>query len=363
MVASAKPGQTILFRTRDAADYIGTVDSQTEKVPERGEANFGRGLPLTGPVHIEGSKAGDVLAFTITRIKPGRHAWTGTSPGGFAVDLMGPERKRVKWNLDDGYATSDDIPGIKIPDRSFPGAVTTMPDQVTLKKMLKREQILKAVGGSVGSANINFASPAEICGPNGRNHDECLRTGPPREHGGNMDIRYLGTGVTIYLPCYIDGCGLAIGDLHFAQGDGEVSGAAMEMSADVWGTTEIIKNGPDLSHGPHYSGPSTLLDIPSTKFYAVTGFPFKNKGFVPPRMQYLESAKVADLENLSSDINLAARNALDGIVKYIMTTYGYSKPQAYIIASVAVDIRIGQLVDTPNVGVTAVLPLDIFESQ
>ena len=80
-------------------------------------------------------------------------------------------------------------------------------------------------------------------------------------------------------------------------------------------------------------------------------------------MEYLQSAKVADLVNLSNDINLAARNALDGIVDYIVATYGYDRPQAYIIASVAVDLRIGQLVDVPNVGVTAVLPLDIFEGK
>ena len=80
-------------------------------------------------------------------------------------------------------------------------------------------------------------------------------------------------------------------------------------------------------------------------------------------MEYLKSAKAADLANLSNDINLAARNALDGIVDYIVATYGYNRLQAYVIASVAVDLRIGQLVDTPNVGVTAVLPLDIFDHK
>ena len=70
-----------------------------------------------------------------------------------------------------------------------------------------------------------------------------LRTIPPREHGGNMDIRYLQAGVSAYLPCFADGCGLAIGDLHHAQSDGEVSGTATEMYADVWVTTEPVKRG------------------------------------------------------------------------------------------------------------------------
>jgi formamidase len=205
------------------------------------------------------------------------------------------------------------------------------------------------------------ARPAPLCGEDGAASDACLRTIPPREHGGNMDIRYLKTGVSIYLPCYMDGCGLAIGDLHYAQGDGEVSGTAIEMSADVWLTTEVLKDGPDLARGPHYEGAATLLDIPSRRFYAVTGFPIKAAGTIPPDMAYLESSKVADLENLSKDISLAARNAVDGIVDYIVATYGYDRHQAYIIASVAVDVRIGQLVDVPNYGVTAILPLDIFE--
>jgi len=175
-----------------------------------------------------------------------------------------------------------------------------------------------------------------------------------------MDIRYLGVGVSIYLPCYLPGCGLSIGDLHYAQGDGEVSGTALEMDATVTLTVEVIKDGPDLARGPHYEGSSTLLDIPSRSFYATTGFPIKERGEVPPDMQYLESAKVADLENLSKDISLAARNALLEMIDYISETYGYSREQAYIIASVAVDLRIGQLVDAPNVGVTAILPLDIF---
>ena len=361
MTARAKPGQTILFRTRDAADILDTVDSQTDVMGERGEEwHFGRVHPMTGPVYIEGAHAGDVLAFTILKIKPGKHAYTNT--GGFAYDLMGPGTLSASWHLNDDFAVSEDLPGVKIPNASFPGVVTTMPDRENLKKMLAREKALLEAGGNVNPPITDLASPAAVCGPNGSFPDECLRTIPPREHGGNMDIRYLQAGVTIYLPCYIDGCGLAVGDLHFAQGDGEVSGTAIEMSADLWGVTEVLKNGPDLSHGPHYSGPSSLLDIPSTKFYAVTGFPLKEKGSVPPRMEYLRSAKVADLTNLSNDINLAARNALDGIVDYIMATYGYDRLQAYIIASVAVDLRIGQLVDAPNVGVTAILPLDIFEN-
>ncbi len=64
-----------------------------------------------------------------------------------------------------------------------------------------------------------------------------------------MDIRYLGVGVTIYLPCYLDGCGLAIGDVHFAQGDGEISGTAIEMDSDTMVTTEVITGRASIDAG------------------------------------------------------------------------------------------------------------------
>jgi formamidase len=105
------------------------------------------------------------------------------------------------------------------------------------------------------------------------------------------------------------------------------------------------------------------MDIPSRRFYATTGFPLKEAGDVPPDMRYLESVVVADLQNLSKDVSLAARNALLEMIEYIVTTYGLTPEQAYVVASVAVDLRIGQLVDAPNVGLTAILPLDIFEPR
>ena len=172
-----------------------------------------------------------------------------------------------------------------------------------------------------------------------------------------MDIRHLGIGVSVYLPCQVAGCGLTVGDLHYAQGDGEVSGTAIEMSADVTLTTELISGHASLAVGPHYEGDASLLDIPSQRFYAVTGLPLKTSGSSYPACN-TSTAVSDDLENLSNDLDLAARNAVDGIIEYIMAHYGYSRNQAYVIASVAVDLRISQLVDTPNV--TAILPLDIF---
>ncbi len=362
MVARADPGERIVFVGRDAMDlHLDPNEFSSARFAPR----EGSGIvhPLTGPVHITGALAGDVLAVTIEHMKPGSVGWTDASSFGFAGDQFGTDERFIVWRINDKFAVSDALLGIKIPNASFPGVVTTLPGHEQLKKILARETELLEAGGVVMGPDPVEAEPASICGTEGTRASECLRTIPPREHGGNMDIRYISTGATVYLPCYIDGCGLAVGDFHYAQGDGEVSGTAIEMDGEMTVTTRIIKDGPDLTYGPHYEGPSSLLGIPSERFYAVTGFPLKDKGTVPAHLAYLASSKVAGLSNLSNDINLAARNALAAIIDYIVAEYGYDRTQAYMIASVAVDLRIGQLVDVPNVGVTAILPLDIFDEN
>ena len=359
MAAQADPGQTIVFRTRNAGDFH--VDPSSTYDDPRGAEPYTTAVhPLTGPVHINGANPGDVLAVTILDIDPSDYGYTRIVGIGFVNDqIAGPAQ--ALWRLDRQAAVTDDIPGVRIPNASFPGIVTVLPGSEPHHAMVAREAELAAQGGAVNLPNPMYAVPAALCGPEGSGRDECLRTGPPREHGGNMDIRYLGVGVTIYLPCQVEGCGLAIGDVHFAQGDGEVSGTAIEMDADVTVTTRVISDGPGLPRGPHYEGPARLLDIPSRRFYATTGFPLKREGDVPPDMAYLASAKIAGLENLSKDISLAARNALLEMIDYMVANHGLTREQAYLVASVAVDLRIGQVVDVPNVGVTAILPLDIFE--
>jgi formamidase len=304
--------------------------------------------------------AGDVIAVTIEDIVPGNVGYTSASNFGFAADAVGTEDRFIVWQLNERFAESEALPGVRIPNGSFPGVIATLPSEALLAEVLEREQALADVGGTVYLPDTELAEPSSLCGEEGTRAGECLRTIPPREFGGNMDIRYLREGVTVYLPCHVDGCGLSIGDFHYAQGDGEVAGTAIEMDADITVTVGIVDEPPAMPHGPHYEGPAAALAIPSERFYAVTGFPFKEKGEIPREIAYLADAKVAELTNLSNDINLAARNALVAMIDHIESRYGYDRTQAYMIASVAVDLRIGQLVDAPNVGVTAILPLDIF---
>jgi formamidase len=359
MVAKADPGERIVFLGRDAFDLTLDPDkfSSAKSIPREG---VGIVHALTGPVFINGAEAGDVLAVTIQAMEPDKVGWTKAGPFGFAGDQFGTDERFIVWRINDDYAVSDALPGVRIPNASFPGVVTTLPGEKLLADVLARETQLLESGGVVMNPDPDEAYPAMLCGVEGTKPSECLRTIPPREHGGNMDIRYITTGTTVYLPCYIDGCGLAVGDFHYAQGDGEVAGTAIEMGGKMTVTARIVEDPPNLSRGPHYEGPVSVLGIPSKRFYAVTGFPLKEKDSVPANLAYLDSKKIAGLRNLSSDINLAARNALAAMIDYIVSEYGYDRTQAYMIASVAVDMRIGQLVDVPNVGVTAVLPLDIF---
>ena len=358
MIARAEPGQAILFRTRNASDF--DLDPAAPPDP-RARGPYGATVhPLTGPVHINGARRGDALAVTIEKVSPGAFGYTQIGGIGLISDLItGPYR--VLWRLDGKFARSDSLPGVAIPNRSFPGVVTVLPDADTHSSALTREAALKEAGGAVFAPEPAFASPANLCGENGPDRDECLRTIPPREFGGNIDSRYLGVGATIILPCLIDGCGLAIGDVHYAQGDGEVSGTAIEMDAQVTVTTRIIEGAGASMSGPQFSGPSNLLEIPSRRFFATTGIPLKESGANPPESAYLASPKIARLENLSKDISLAARNALIAMIEHLQRRYGLTREQAYIVASVAVDLRIAQVVDAPNAGVVAVLPVDIFE--
>jgi formamidase len=175
-----------------------------------------------------------------------------------------------------------------------------------------------------------------------------------------MDVQQMQIGTTLLLPCFVDGCGVFVGDVHFAQGDGEVSGTAIETGAVVTLTTEIRKGQGKFIKGPEVEGGSQIKDIEPSKFYQTIGLPLKTAGEVPTQYAYLASEKIKNLSNLSEDLTLAARDALIKMIAYIQRQYGLTAEQAYILASVAVDLRVGQVVDVPNYVVTAVLNEDVF---
>ena len=356
-IARANPGDHIVFHTRDALDSDLTLDSVAADVLA---VDLNLVHPMTGPVHIEGAERGDVLAITLVDIVPDEYGYTVIAPGfGFLRDIF-TEPYVVNWRLSRTHAESDGMPGVKVPYEAFLGSVGVLPGEEEVTSWKAREAALGAAGGVALPPQPVGALPSAVCGPDGSNPDDCLRTIPPRENGGNMDVQQMQIGTTLLLPCFIDGCGLFIGDVHYAQGDGEVSGTAIEMGAVVTVTTEIRKGEAANVPAPQVEGGAQIKAIEPSEFYQTVGLPLKAAGEIPPSHTYLDGEKIGPLENLSEDLSLAARHALLQMIEYLKRERGLTPEQAYVLSSVAVDLRVGQVVDVPNYVVTAVLNMDVF---
>ena len=155
-------------------------------------------------------------------------------------------------------------------------------------------------------------------------------------------------GVRLAIPVSVPGALFSLGDAHFAHGDGECCGTAIEMAATfhlefaVLKGTAAARNIRDaqFARDDYYLPPE--LAAPR-RFYATTGMPISRDGV-----------------NASEDATLAARNALLNMIDYLGYERSFSRQQAYALCSVAVDLKISELVDVPNFVVSAFLPLDIF---
>ena len=356
-VARANPGDVIVLHARDALDSDLTLDSVAADLAA---VDLNLVHPMTGPVFIEGAKRGDVLAVTLMDIEPDEYGYTVIAPGfGFLRDIF-TEPYVVNWRLNRLHAVSDGMPGVKIPFEAFLGSVGVLPGEEEVATWKAREAALAAAGGVALPPQPVGALPSAVCGPNGSHNADCLRTVPPRENGGNMDVQQMQIGTTMLFPCFIDGCGLFVGDVHYAQGDGEVGGTAIEMGAVVTLTTEIRPGQGEFVKAPATEGGTQIRNMEPTKFYQTVGLPLKAAGEVPPSHTYLDAAELPDLTNLSEDLTLAARHALIQMIEYIEREHGLTAEQAYILASVAVDLRVGQVVDVPNYVITAVLNEGVF---
>jgi len=335
-VARAKPGDQIVVHTRDALDSNLNINSKPKDVTAI-DVNLIH--PMTGPIYIEGAKRGDVLAIKLINVTPNEYGYTTIIPGfGFLPDLY-TEPFVANWKLNRVEAVSAEVPGVRIPMNGFMGSVGVMPGAEEVDKWLARETQLAAAGGVALPPEPTSARPPEICGPKGSHKDKCLRTIPPRENGGNMDVKQMVEGTTLLLPCFIDGCGLFIGDVHFAQGDGEVAGTAIEMGAIVTVETSIRKGMASVVKQPMFEGGSQIKKLEPDTFHAVVGYPLKAAGEVPPQWTYLDSAKIKPLTNLSNDVTLAARNSLINMIDWLKVTKGLTKEQAFVVTSVACDLH------------------------
>jgi acetamidase/formamidase len=154
---------------------------------------------------------------------------------------------------------------------------------------------------------------------------------PPTRWGGNLDIKHLQAGSTLYLPVGVEGALFALGDTHAAQGDGEVCGTAVETAMDVVVRLTLRR---DLTVGaPQYDVPAQAPG-PSPGYHVCTG--------------------------VGPDLMQASRDAIRATITYLGEHHGLDREEAYALASVACDLRIHELVDAPNWVVGACVPDDIF---
>ena len=328
-IATVAPGTELTLELRDSLDGLLTAASSGEDILSAPR------LPhvLTGPVAVEGVEPGDVLELEILGYETAGFGWTGVVPGGGVLGDLVERPFLVRWEIGDGVARSEDLPGVSIPACTHAGVIGVAPSWELFEAARAREQKLADTGARVALPDVESAFPAAAA--------DGLRTIPPRENGGNIDIRDLTTGARLLLPVHVPGALLSAGDLHFAQGDGEVSQFAIETSGAVTLRVGVRARDAWTPRFPAYEAPPR----PPRRYFATTGIPLTDEG-----------------ENAYLDLGLAMRRALLELVGWLGTERGLTFEQACALASVAAELRISEVVDVPNALVSAALPLDVFDS-
>jgi formamidase len=322
-VAECRSGDDLVFATRDALD--GQIDHQTCNA-DLDHLDVGRIHPLTGPVFIADAEPGDLLEIEVGEVTPAPYGFTSQRPG--LGLLSGSDRQSyvVHWELEARQAVSGQLPGVRVPRAPFLGIVGLAPSEEVVSHARRHEADLGFDPIRPGSA------VPETVAKRG------LRTGPPRSNGGNIDIRQLGPGARLFIPVQHHGGLLSVGDAHFAQGDGEVCGTAIEMRSTSRVRVRLHKNA-SRSGIAAWCPPSVATSTSSS---------FSVLGLATDRDDSLRGAAVSAIEQL---------------VERLAEAYGFEDGAAFALCSVAADLSISQIVNEPNPGVTASIRMDIFEDR
>lgn len=266
------PGDTIEIELENASGGQLAIDSPASALAT---LDFGRINPVTGPIYVEGAIPGDALVVEILALEVDGWGWTANIPGfGLLADRF----------LEPALRTS----------RIAGGAI----DLFTGMRLPSVPMI-----GTIGVAPPEPGSFSVV---------------PPTRYGGNMDIRHVGAGATLYLPVAVNGALLSLGDGHAAQGDGEVCGTAIETASVA--TLRI-----SLERDRNLPAPMVLTDPRSQR----VGRAFATTGIGPDLMQ-------------------ASRDATSAMIAEIVRRTSLSEIDAYLLASVAGDLKISEVVDVPN---------------
>ena len=247
---------------------------------------------LTGPIFIEGAEPGDVLEIHVLQVEHRGWGWTSVIPGlGFLKDRF-REPYLFHWALDPEISRS--LGSAIVPLRPFCGVMGVAPGE-----------------------------------------DGEFRTRPPGPFGGNMDVRELCTGATLYLPVFNPGALFSAGDAHAAQGDGEVCINGIECPAEVSLRFRVHRHQP-LSGPLLESAESRSPDAPADAWIVVES---------------------------DADAIQAARRATERMIDLLIARWSFTPIHAYLLCSVAMKLRISQVVNEPMITVSAAMPKCVLPTR
>lgn len=354
MVAMVKPGDE--FRV-ECIDWTGGQIKNDDTANDIRDVDLTKVHYLSGPIGVEGAEPGDLLVVDILDIgtlAESEWGFTGLfdkqNGGGFLTDHY-PDARKACWDFHGIYTTSRHIPGVRFAGIMHPGLIGCLPSKELLATWNKREAELIAtdpdrVPPLAAPPYADTALMGRLTGEAAKiAAAEGARTVPPREHGGNCDIKNLTRGSKVYFPVYVKNAGLSMGDIHFSQGDGEISFCgAIEMAGWLDLHVEIIKGGMSK--------------------YGVTNPIFQPSPMEPRYTNHLIFEGISvdeDGKQHYLDAHVAYRRACLNAIEY-MKKFGYSGEQAYAILGTApVEGHISGIVDIPNACATLWLPTEIFD--
>ncbi|UKZ83143.1 hypothetical protein TrVFT333_010948 [Trichoderma virens FT-333] len=330
-IGTIEPGETVKI---ECVDWTGGQIGNNDSAEDVRTVDLTKIHYLTGPFEIKGAEPGDLLVVNITDVQPFDHSpwgFTGIfdrqNGGGFLEEHY-PKAAKAIWDFDGIYCTSRHIPGVRFAGLVHPGILGCAPSREVLFEWNRRESDL--ISACVHShPNKTVAQPPIVMNAHAGQATgdlkmkiarEGARTIPGRpEHGGNVDINNISRGSTTYLPVHVPGASFSVGDLHFSQGDGEISFCgAIEIAGVITIKFDLIKNG-------------------------VQSRAIKSPVFRP--------GDVAPI------LALACLRAIE-----YLKQFGYSGEQIYLLLSCApIKGAIAGIVDIPNVCTTLGIPMDIFD--
>ncbi|WP_182349240.1 formamidase [Tomitella gaofuii] len=360
---TVKPGEEFRAHCREWFDGAIKNDDSAEDIRN---APMTKVHALSGPFAVEGAKPGDLLIVDILDVGPlpqedsgplAGQGWGYTgifakkNGGSFLVDQF-PDAYKAIWDFSGRTCTSRHVPGVEFTGITHPGLMGTAPSPGLLAKWNAREAALiatdpdrvppLALPPEPRDAILGTLSGAEF----DRVAGEGARTAPPRENGGNQDIKNLTAGTRIFYPVFVDGAKFSFGDLHFSQGDGEITFCGgIEMGGFIDLRFEIIKDGMAT-----YNVDENAIFMP---------------GNTPPQysewLAFSGTSVTLDGEQRYLDSQLAYQRACLHAIDYL-TTFGYSPEQAYLLLGAApIEGRFSGVVDIPNSCATVYLPTAMFD--